>query len=168
MSFLVEKQAAQVLPPTYAALVAVNCSTTVQVVDLCSVPRQTAGLGGAAGNDPQNQNPIGKYIRITAQGGDVYFTTGANFALLNAIANTVIYTTVNATTGAVTIAGGETDYIPAGSFKDVFITAGVTPQSTSTQGVGGVFKPGGDSPCRYVAVIAASGNPIARIYQSSP
>ena len=167
MSFLVEKQAATVLAPTLGSTVAVNCTTSAQVVDLTSIPRQTAGVGGAAGNDPQNQNPIGKYIRITAQGGDVYFQTGSNFAQLANI-NVTSYSTVNAMTGAVTLTNNECDYIPAGSFKDVFITAGVSPQATSNQGVGGVKAPGSDSPCRYVSVIAASGNPIARIYQSSP
>jgi len=168
MSFLVEKQAAQVLPPSQGSTVVVNCTTSAQVIDLTTFPRCNAGLGGAAGNDPQNINPIGKYIRITAQLGDVYYQTGNNFAQLANISLTA-YTTINATTGAVTVNGNECDAIANGTFKDVFITPGVTPQSTAYQGATGAPRPGQDSPCRYVAVLASSNaNITARIYQSSP
>lgn len=170
MSFIVEKQAAYVLPPTLGAVVAVNCSTAATVVDLTSIPATPCGPGYTLANAiaqnsvavaaPDQQNPVGHYLRITAQGGDVYFVLGSNFTQLNAISNVAAYSTINASTGKVTIAGNETDYVPAGSFKDVLIVPAGT-QTTQS-------PPGSASPCRYVALIASAGNPIARLYQSSP
>lgn len=156
MSWIREKQAAEVIPPFYNCVAAINCSTTCQVVDLTSLPKSPATPG-----EQPNKNPIGTYVRIVAQGGDVYYTTGSNFAQLNAIANTVVFSTVNATTGAVTISGKELDYIPAGAWVDFVAVPGVTPPAARNA------PAGNDSPCRYVALIASSGNPVARIHQSS-
>lgn len=171
MSFIVEKQAAEVLPPVYGAMVAVNCTTNVAtVVDLASFPATPAGPGytlanaiaanSAASAAPDQQNPVGKYIRITAQGNDVYYVLGSNFTQLNAITVPGVYTTVNATTGKVTVNGNELDHIANGTFKDVWIPASVSPQVQS--------PPGSASPCRYVAVIGSGAGAVARIYQSSP
>jgi hypothetical protein len=161
MSFKVEEQVSNILPPVYGSTVAVNCSTTVQVVDMVSVPLSKA----QANYSGQDATPVGKFVRITAQGGDVYFVTGSNFALLNGIANTVSYTTVNATSGAVTLTNSELDYIPAGGWKDVRLypanntAIGVTPPTGVAWGK--------TSPVRYLALITASGNSVARLYQSS-
>ena len=95
MSFKVEEKAARSLPPVQGSIAAVNCSTTVQVVDLTTLPFSKA-MPNYSGQDA---TPISKYVTITAQGGDVYYALGRNFALLNAIPNTVVYSTVNATTG---------------------------------------------------------------------
>lgn len=171
MSFIVEKQAAEVLPPTYGSVLAVNCViNTATVVDLTSVPASTSAPGYTLANQivqgtsaspsPDQQNPIGKYIRITAQGGDVYYVLGANFAQLNAITATAAYTTVNATTGKVTVNGNELDCVANGTFKDVFI-----PGSTSSQTQS---PPGSASPCRYIALVGAAASTVARIHQSSP
>lgn len=160
MSWSAEKQAAQVIPPVLGQIVAVNCSTTVTVVDLTSIPRSTV----TPGSQPSD-NPIGKYVRITADGGNLYFATGNNFAALNAITTTVGFSSVNTTTGKVTINAqanaAELDVIPAGAWKDFVAMPGVTPQAAAKS------PAGNDSPCRYVALISASGNPVARIHQSS-
>lgn len=166
MSWQREKQAAEVVPPIQSQIAAVNCSTTVQVVDLTTLPRSAA----VPGNQPVD-NPAGKYVRITAQGGDVYFATGSNFALLNAIPNTVVFSTVNTTTGKLTIGNNELDYIPAGAWKDFVVMPGQGGSGGSGAGTGQAGPTnvgyGKDSPCRYVALIAATGNPVARIHQSS-
>lgn len=156
MSWIREKQAAEVFPPFANNVVAINCSPTVQVIDLTSLPKNP----GLPGEQP-NKNPVGAYVRIKAQGGDIYCTTGNNFAQLNAIPNTVIFSAVNATTGKVTIDGRELDYIPAGAWEDFVVIPGTTPAAAAKA------PAGNDSPCRYVALIAASGNPVARIRQSS-
>jgi hypothetical protein len=156
MSWNAEKQAAQVIPPLLGAVVAINCSTTVQVVDLTSIPRNVI----TPGTQP-NDNPIGKYVRITADGGNIYWVTGNNFAALNAIANTVVFSTINTTTGKITVAGTEMDMLPSGAWKDFVAMAGVTPPAAPKT------PAGNDSPCRYVALMSASGNPVARIHQSS-
>jgi hypothetical protein len=153
MSWNVEKQASEVIPPVYGQVAAINVTTTVVVVDTTSLPRSTV----TPGTQPTD-NPVGKYIRITATGGDVYYTTGPNFALLNAIPNTAIFSAVNATTGKVTVDNRELDAIPNGSWKDVKIMPGGGATATPA---------GGNSPCRYVALITASGTAAARLYQSS-
>jgi|SRR5579859_4051798 len=163
MSWIREKQAAEVIPPIYGQTYAVNCSTTVQVIDLTSIPRNLAVPG-----DQPVKNPVNSYVRITAQGGDVYFVTGNNFAALNAIPNTVVFSTVNTTTGALTSTNSnETDCIPAGAWKEFIVPPGQGGSGGSS--APGNAKPGygKDSPCRYVALIAATGNPVARIHQSS-
>jgi len=157
VSLKAEQQYQTVLPPVAGAFAAVNCSTTPTVVDLTSLPADPAAQGGG---DPGEKNPIGKYVRVTADGGSIYFVTGSNINALNAIPNTAIYSTVNATTGAVTVSGNELDVIPAGTFKDVFVVAGATPQTE--------FPPGKSSPSRYIAFMTASGSAVARFGQASP
>src|SRR5579872_4614771 len=119
MSWLREKQAAEVVPAIYNQVAAINCSTTVQVVDLTTLPRSAAVPG-----DQPVKNPVGAYVRITADGGNVYYVTGSNFNALNAIPNTVVFSTVNATTGKVTISGNEMDVIPAGAWADFVVIPG--------------------------------------------
>lgn len=162
MSFKVEEQAAKILPPVYNTIAAVNCSTTVTVVDMTTLP-----LSGAMSNfSMQDRTPMGKYVRITADGGPIYFVTGSNFAQLNAIANTVIYSTINTTTGKVTVAGGELDRVPQDAWKDVmFYPANSATAANPVVPTGASY--GTNSPVRYLALITASGNAIARLYQSS-
>lgn len=155
MSFLPEKDAAVIYPPVFGKTVAVNCSPTVQVVDLTSLPGNPFKTG-----DPASQNPVGHYVKITAQGGDIYYVTGNNFAQLNAIPNTVLFTTVNTTTGKVTIQGNEVDYIAAGTYEHFVVP--LAGQATTQS------PPGSGSPARYVALLTASGNATARIRQSGP
>lgn len=152
-------------------MVAVNCTTNVAtVVDLTSIPATPAGPGYTLANAiaqnsvasaaPEQQNPIGKYIRITAQGGDVFYVLGSNFAQLNAITVTAVFSTVNATTGKVTVNGNELDHVANGTFKDVWVPAATSPQVQN--------PPGSTSPCRYIAVVGVAASTVARIYQSSP
>ena len=131
-------------------------TTTVQVVDVTSLPGNPVKTGG----DPSSQNPVGHYMRITADGGNVYFVTGANFTLLNSIPNTVSYSTVNTTTGAVTLTKNEEDMIPAGGWKDFVIMPNGTMQTQT--------PPGGKSACRYIALQTSTGSAVARMYQSGP
>lgn len=155
MTWVAEKDAAVIWPAVKGATVAINCSTTVQVVDFTSIPQT-----GIKVNDPASQNPVGHFVRVTADGGAVYYVTGSNFAQLNAISNPNAFTTVNTTTGKVTINGSEVDVIPSGSFVDF-----VVPQSGTAQTQN---PPGSNSACRYIALLSASGNPVARMHQSGP
>lgn len=160
MSWKVEEQASNVLPPTMNAVAAVNCSTTVTVVDLTTLP-----LSGCMPNySGPDKTPLGKYVTITAEGGDLYFVAGSNFTTLNAIPNTVVYATVNATTGALTMSPNMLDYIPMGGWKSMRFY----PASDSSTNPGHAPEPSGTtSPVRYVAFITASGNARARFSQSS-
>lgn len=155
MSFIAEMRASVVQPPIQNATLAINCTTTVQVIDLCSIPGNPVKAGG----DPDSKNPVGHFIRITADGGNIYYVTGSNFNSLNAIPNTVSYSTVNATTGAVTLTGNEEDVIYSGGEKHFIVMANGTPQTQN--------PPGGKSVCRYLAVQTSTGSAVARIYQVS-
>ena len=160
MSFKIEEKAGNIVPPVQGSVAAVNCSTTVTVVDLTTLPFSKA-MPNYTGQDA---TPISKYVTITAEGGDLYFVTGSNFTLLNAIPNTVVYSTVNSTTGKLTVSNNELDYLPMGAWKPIVPgpdTTGGQGQKTSgpTYGV--------NSPCRYIAFITASGNARARFHQSS-
>ena len=159
MSYKVEEKAANILPPVQGSIAAVNCSTTVQVVDLTTLPFSKA-MPNYSGQDA---TPISKYVTITAQGGDVYYALGSNFALLNAIPNTVVYSTVNATTGKLTVGNNELDYLPQGTWKP--IVAGPDTSGPNQKTSGPTY--GINSPVRYIAFITASGNVIARFHQSS-
>lgn len=162
MSWNREAQAAEVFPPIFNQVAAINCSTTVQVIDLTTLPK-CAALPG----DQPVKNPVGSYVRITADGGNVYFVTGNNFALLNAIPNTVVYSTVNATTGAVSNFANIPDVIYSGAWKDFVVVPGIT-GSMGSSGAGSATPGyGKDSPCRYVALLTSTGNAAARIHQSS-
>ena len=149
----VETQAAEVIPPIYGQVAAIPVTTTVTVVDLCSFPRTKTTPG-----DRPTKNAIGAFIRITAVGGDVYYVTGNNFAQLNTIASASTPSAVNATNGTVTFSGGETDSIPNGTWKGFRAMPGNNAQAAPL---------GADSPCRYVALITATGTASARMYQSS-
>lgn len=149
----VERMAAEITPPVQGATVAVNCNTTPQVIDLCSFP--SANL---VPNQPDKKNPVGHYVRITADSNAIYFAFGSNITTLKNL-STTSYTTVNATTGAVTVTSNECSVVPGGSWKDFRVIPGITPQ---------VKNPiGADSPCRYIALLTATGTSIARIEQSS-
>lgn len=154
MTWDVERMSAEITPPIQGAAIAVNCSTTVQIVDLTTIPSN-----GLVPNQPDKKNPIGHFVRITAQGGDVHFMFGSNTTTLNTISPTS-FTTV-AANGKVTVTNNETSLVPSGSWKDFRVVPGVTPQVQKGGAVGG------DSPCRYLALVATAGNPVARIEQSS-
>lgn len=158
-----EYQASKILAPSVKSVVAIACTTAVTRIDLTTVPATTAlapitntGPAGGSVPDPGQQNPIGKYIRISAQGGDVYFAFGSTYASLSALSATAT-TTVGAA-GALTVAQTETDYIPAGGFKDIFVSEGTLLKP----------PPGGDSQTRFLGLLTASGTATARIYQASP
>ena len=159
MSFKIEEQAGKILPPVEGSCAAVNCSTTVQVVDMTTLPFSKA-MPNYSGQD---LTPISKFVTITAEGGDLYYVTGSNFALLNAIPNTVVYSTVNATTGKLTVGNNELDYLPAGTWKPVWLGPDTSAANQKTSGP----TYGVNSPVRYVAFITASGNARARFHQSS-
>ncbi|HEY1695130.1 MAG TPA: hypothetical protein VGG39_23340 [Polyangiaceae bacterium] len=144
---LIETQAATVLPPVQGALACVQLSNAVQIVDLTTLPSSPAGDGTL-------KNPVGRYVRITLRGGDGYYATGNNASTLAAISPTS-YSTV-AANGKITLTNNEASIIPAGSYADFVVAGGATSQ----------LPPGGLSPCRYVALVASTGTPVAEIHQS--
>ena len=162
VSLQVEKQYFTILPATQKSVVTVSCTTVPIVVDLTSIPPSAAATAvnattGTAG-DPGQKNLVGKYVRITADAGNVYYAASNNYAALGTT-NANAVSTVNATTGAVTVTGNEMDLIPQGSFKDVLVMPDATPTTE--------LPPGSGSPNRYVALATSTGTAVARMYQRS-
>ena len=154
------------LPPTVGSVIAVNCAVanTVYVVDLCSVPSSLAADPSPLVNanfavNPDQKNPVGHQIRITADGGNIDFLFGPNF---NSVKNMslVAFTTINGTTGAVTVNGNECDMVSSGRFKDLEVPQNGTAQTQN--------PPGAKSACRFIAVASTTAGAVARIYQRSP
>lgn len=150
---IVEEQAAKVLPPIQGAIVALNCNTTPTVLDITSIPATPA----MPGNMPDQKNPVSHYIRVSAQGGGIYFALGSNATTLASISATS-YSTVSG--NKVTVTNNETDYIADGAWKDVIVSPNGPPQTQN--------PPGSGSPARYIALVTASGSAAARLYQSGP
>ena len=155
-----QKDAARALdefPAVLGSIVSVACTTTPQVIDLTTMPAMGSYPSGQVPLD--SQNPVSHFVRIVpdaASGVSMYYATGSNFALLNAIANSAQSTTVNATTGALTISGKEVQLLPIGGAK-VKIVATTSPQTEN--------PPGKSSPCRYVVLFTGSSTGTARIHQ---
>lgn len=151
MSFVVEKQFQTVLAPVAGSVVALQITTAVTVVDLTSIP-----TSGALAGRPDQVNPIGKYIRIVADAGPLYVLTGPTAASVGSMSLTS-YSSV--ASNEITVTGNECVLVPTGTYVDVLIQAGGTPQTT---------KPAGArSPCRYLGLVS-SATATARLYQRSP
>ena len=142
MTTIMEQFAATTVAPMQGSTAAVLINTTPTIIDMTTFPPNPAG-------DPAVKNPIGHYVRITAEVADTYFVTGTNATTL-ANVNAVSYSTVNATTYALTLSNNEVDYVVQGSYKDIIIT-----------------QEGASTP-KYLALVTLSGNAVARIHQSSP
>jgi hypothetical protein len=151
---LVEVQAANILPAVANFIAQVNISGTPTIIDLTTLPSPYKTL------DAEQQNVIGRYVRVTVMGNPVYYATGNNTALL-ANMNAANFSTVNATTFALSIKGTEMEPIPSGSYIDVDIpSTGGTPKIQN--------PPGANSICRYIALMTTANTAQVTLRQSSP
>jgi hypothetical protein len=161
----VETQFFKVLPPGLNGIVQVNVTTTAVVIDVTSIPPNPVAVSAPTQanttRDPDQRNPIGKFIRVTVAGSNsISYAVGgtANYnALLNVNASST--STVNATTGAVTVTGTECVAVPSPGFVDVYLSPGGTPITQN--------PPGANSPTRYIALVASSNAQLVSLYQSS-
>ena len=171
MADTVEVQYQRILPPMQKAIAAVQVTNAVQVIDLTTLVSGDAASGG--NSQPDQSNVVGKYVTIYADcATPVYHAFGNNFnALLNI--SVTAYTTVNATTGALTINGNECFPVPPiGWYDELVSPSSPLPASNSVAAKSGTpsaqVPRGGASVARYVALMmggAATG--VARFYQSS-
>jgi hypothetical protein len=161
-------QYSQVIPAMQGAVAQTNVNSTPVVIDITTLPSNPAVRNvppnananlGQATVDPDQYNPVGKYVRITASSNTVYYAVGSNYAALANI-NAAAFSTINGTTGQVTTNGQEGEPIAAGAWVDVYITMGGTPRTQN--------PPGANSPCRYLALVTSGSNTAtATIRQSS-
>lgn len=135
---------------------ALAASTTAAAVDLASMQGLPATWPTTSAN--ANPNPLGHFLDVTAQAGDVYVVFGPTLASVTG-ANAPVPATVNTLTSNVpNYIAGICDYVPSGSTKRFKLW----------QGGGAVSGAiGANSPCRFMAYVTASGTATLRIHQSS-
>ena len=152
---LVEVQSATITPAVQNSIASLNINTTPSVVDLTSLPSPFAGL------DAEQKNVVGRYVRVSATLGTVYYATG-NANQLNALSNinAANFSTFNATSHQLTLAGTECEPIPAGTFIDVdVLSTGGTPKIQNPQGANSAF--------RYIALVTLANTAVVTLRQSS-
>jgi hypothetical protein len=159
MADKIEVQYQGILPPMQGAIATLTINTTPTVVDLTTLVSGAAATGGSS--QPDQKNVIGKYVRIFADGGQIYHAFGNNAALLANINANAVSSIAN---GALTFNGAECFPIAANSATDeIVVAASPAAQGTPTAQV----PTGGQAVCRYVALVMQTGTATARFYQSS-
>ena len=134
--------------------ISVACSTSVVGVDLTTVP----GFPGTydAAHTVADNNPIGHYVDIEADGGDVYVLFGPSLASVTGANAPAPAFTNTIASGVVTMAKGACVHVPSGTTKSFKLPRGAVGGPNAPQGQG--------SPCRFVGLITASGTAKARIW----
>lgn len=161
----VSEQSAQadwILPPMVDGsgnpnCVVVSVSATAQLVDLSTMPVSPYPSSQGTVQQPSS-NPLGHYVRIEADGGDVYALFGPSPAslLTGNVPLASVTNTISGTTGAITAAKQTCCHIPSGTYKDFKLPAGASAGGWGLQ-----------SPCRYVSLVSGGGTAKARVYQAS-
>lgn len=145
-------------PPAVCALAA---TTTAVIVDLTTMWGTAAKAGLTPGNEDYNPNPIGHYLNVQADGGDIYIAFGADVASLAGISATAVSTVA---ANAITAVAGGTLKIPNGSTLPVKIPIGAPPAAAQYDNA----DVGKYSPARFLGFLTAAGTGTLRMWQSSP
>lgn len=136
------------------ALAATVTAVTIDMASLLGLPVDWGNTQAA-----DNPNPLGHYVDLTAEGGDVYVIFGPTQASVEG-ANVPNPATVNTVTTRVPAAAvGVPQYIPSGQTAPVKLPLGASGTSNGTKGQ--------QSPCRYMAFVTKTGTATLRVRQSS-
>ncbi len=156
-----------IMPPmaphatTPPAVCALSASNTAVVVDLTTMWGTAAKAGLTAGNEDYNPNPIGHYLSIQADGGDIYVAFGADAASLAGLSTSAVSTVAN---NKITAVAGATMKIPNGYTFQTKIPVGAPPTAAQSDNA----DPGLYSPARFLGFLTATGTATLRMWQSSP
>lgn len=131
-------------------------STTAVTVDMTTVPGLPLEWGNTQAAD--NPNPLGHYVDLTAEGGDIYVIFGPTFGSVEGgnVPNPATVNTVSSR--GVTQAVGVAMYIPSGATRAVKLPVGGQGPQTGPKG--------SNSPCRYLAFVTKTGTATLRVAQS--
>lgn len=136
---------------------ALAATVTPVTIDMASLLGLPVDWGNTVAVD--SPNPLGHYVNLTAEGGDVYVLFGPTTASVEG-ANVPNPATVNTVTTRVPAAAvGVPDYIPSGQTIPVKLPVGPTGVSNGSKGSA--------SPCRYMAFVTKTGTATLRVRQSS-
>ena len=148
-------------PPMNPGILCLSVSTaaaTFDVTGMAGSPGNQVVTGDVSQVGGKNVNPIGHYVTLQADGGDVYIAFGATTASLSAVATTAVTTIANNAL-ATSNTGNGVVKIPSGTERAFKLPLGSNPSTTPW---------GASSPARYLAFLTASGTATLRIWQSSP
>lgn len=154
------RQADYIMPPINGGITCLTVGTAAVIVDLTSMGGspgiQTAGDAEVYGGS--NKNPMGHYLTIQADGGDVYCAFGSTAVSLASVSTTAVSTvTSNQLSGTSTTNGVAKVF--SGTQQQFKLPIGSSPAA-------GLW--GNASPSRFLAVLTASGTITLRMWQSSP
>jgi hypothetical protein len=144
---------------TATATVAMAAGTALVIADLTTMPGTAAKAVLTIAADDYNPNPTGHFVYCEAVGADIYVGFGPTFASLSALSATAV-STVNGTTGAVTLVAGGSFCIPQGK--------AVRFRIPSSQGTRDNADVGASSPARFIGFLTLANTGILQVYQSSP
>lgn len=156
-----------VLPPiagstgTLPAVVALSASGTQVTIDLTTIPGSYVYNALDVSNDAYNPNPLGRYLFMQADGGDIYFAFGPTVASLtggNALSTSAVSTVAS---NAVTLVAGGCALLKNGLPPIRFRLPG-------DFGTRDNADKGKNSLARYLGFLTATGTSTLRIYQVGP
>lgn len=153
-----------IMPPMNGGVTCLAASSTEVDVDLQSLAGTPAKAALTVGNEDYNPNPIGHYLNLQADGGDVYVCFADSLAHLGSLSTTAT-STVTSNKATTTSTAGGTVKIPNGTTLQVKLPIGApsTPAKADQTDVG-IF-----SPARFLGFLCATNvTATLRIWQSSP
>jgi hypothetical protein len=139
-----------------------TAGNSVLFMDLSTLPGLPASFYATPGTAVVNPSALGHYIDIDNQGAvDVHVLFGPTKASVTGAnaPNPTAASTIDPTTGAITLRVGVSQRIPAGQKVQFKLPKGSTTGSSDA--------PGLNSACRYLAYITASSTAVIRVNQSS-
>jgi hypothetical protein len=155
------RQADWIEPPMFGGITALTIGTTAVIIDLTTMAGcpgiQTAGDAEVYGGS--NPNPLGHYITLQADGGDIYVAFGDTTGHLAAVSTTAVSTVASNNLSAKSTANGVAK-IFSGTQQQFKLPIGSNPAGTTAWA--------SSSPARFMAVLTASGTNTLRMWQSSP
>lgn len=153
-----------IMPPMYSGITCLSASSTEVDLDLTTIAGTPAKSGLTVGGDDYNPNPIGHYLSLQADGGDVYVAFADQLAHLGTLSTTAVTTVTSNKAGTTSTVTGVVR-IPNGTTLQVKLPWGNTPSGKPIDNA----DVGTYSPSRYLGFLCATGvTSTLRIWQSSP
>ena len=151
-------------PPTYGGVLRLQGTSSAQVLDLTTMagwPGNQVSGGDGAGTVSNSTNPIGHYITIAVDAGNLWVDFADTFAHAALIDASVQVTATNGTTGAAAtpFTANAGVLVTAGIPYSFWLPPGQLPQTTPYAA---------NSKVRYMGYITSTGNTNFAVWQSSP
>jgi hypothetical protein len=157
--FLESMKSDWIMPPIVGGIGALAVTNVVSIIDLTTFPGSPANSTITVGADGYNPNPIGHFLSMIPDGGDIYIAFGPNVTSVTNVSTTA---GGSLTGNTYKLSGNDTYLVPNKTPIPIMLPgefAGRTDNANKGQ----------NSQARYMALICATGvTSTARFYQSSP